>query len=338
MSGPNYVRRHALLKVAGSPSYVGDADAQAQLGTVPPNCWADATGRRFPHHTKQATYTSVVDAFDAGLTAGPVMDRLKLAASHFGIAKDVEDAITKLAAAAQVIGDADLPDSDFLLVKAAGTTQLRKFAAYDEKSTVHACSALVENRARYPRAWRKEAALAGMAKAQQFGIALPAYLDDALNKMAGFGFASEATVIAATEQRRELLGVHSQASEKLASFIDTALSDPETLVDSTKLAGVLDAFDEIDTLAGFVDRYADGGLGLPEDVIVAAPRQLKQAKEQAHQQFITLANGKVIDMAKVAAHSLAVVDPRLSKLSPAKLAAELPKLDVASANLLCRVA
>ena len=112
--------------------------------------------------------------------------RLERAARFFGDSSDLAS-IRKQADDAGVPQDMsiDLPSDAYAIDETLNGDAVRRFPAVNAATTKLAAAALVDNRARYPYAWRKKAATRVLDRAMRFGADLDGDTLECLSKMAG---------------------------------------------------------------------------------------------------------------------------------------------------------
>ena len=254
-------------------------------------------------------------------------------ADFWGITNACDEALAKLAEATRA---KQRPDSDYALVKQANEdTILRKYASYDANTTVHSAVQFVEDRSRYPLAWRKEAATKLLERAQRFDAALPEYVSEELHKSAGFGFPSEDAVADAMINRLNAAPRgYEDLTAKLAMLLDHMIDNENLCLDDDFTKQAMAALEQYDVETGLTARYGND-VCLPEDIISLTTDRLEKIAGAAD--TVQLANGQTLALTDVDDESLCAVDPGLAKVARDELAAILPTLPKADADLLTRL-
>lgn len=231
---------------------------------------------------------------------------------------------------------AELTDDHYALVKQAGDQTIRKFAAFDSNSTVEASLALVNQRERYPLAWRKEAALRLLGKAEEYGAMLPDFVNQALHKTAGLAYPTAESAEELMVSRFNLVkqAEHQELLTKLASLLEHLIDRQELRHDESFVKAAVAAIEQFDAATGLTDRY-EQGLPLPEDLLDITTDQLQ--KVASMKIAVTLVNGHTLPLEGLSKEALEAVDPELSKLASDELADILPTLPKGDADLLVRL-
>lgn len=320
---------NAIFAVTGRPGYVKTAGADAPAG------YADTFGGKYPCQDRSATWTSAMEAHRDGAPA-EIQSKIAACAKVWGIEADVAAGIAKLAASTAQLSEDQLPDADFTLCQEHNGAKIRKFAAVDAETTVDAAIAFHDNRAKYPLAWRKQASVNLLARAQEFDALLPEYVNEYLHKAAGFAVATQASVDQILIERANRSSyVGDEASAKLASILGE-LAENEDLrhnVDRVnEVVELLDSYDRSMKLAQFYNH----GVSLPEELLaVTEPKLSKMAGQERN--HVRLVNGHTVDIRHLDGDTLDTVSDGLAKLSHAKLADVLPTLPKPEADLLVQL-
>lgn len=329
MSDLNLHQLHRIVGVTTCPAYVKTAAEQVDTPSCPANGWADPIRRMYPCHTKAATYCSYALAADANEGTDTV-EAIRKFASFWGIEQDLGPIDAAVATARRVVSYDEMPDRDFALVQKHAGQTLRKFAAFDGESTFQAACAFATNCWRYPLAWRKQAAVNILARAEKHDVVLPDYALDRLQKSAGFALPSQESLDGMLLDRLNLLGIrHNDAQVKLSSAVEAIGSSP-LCHDHEAVGALLDAVDSFDREFKLAQHYEGGRLALPEDALVVTHSELAKLASSR----VRLINGVSIDMGDLNSEALESVSEGLSKLSRLKLAEVLPTLPLPEADLL----
>jgi len=309
----NHQKLYSIDKLVGTPQFVKEAvlDDPKKVGELPASTFADAVRRKFPCHTKAATWLSNAyfnqcrDSY-AGKEAETVKARLHKFANHFGIRGllDQFDAAWRKVAG---YGAPELPDDAYALVAEMDGKKIRRMPLTSPSSVKAASEFLYANRASYPYALRRAAArnilkaamkFDEMAKkgsvefpGTRFGIyqfepAALAYME----KAAGLGATHPRWAAEKIAQRAILCGGNEAMRNKLAEVAITVskldVLDGENAV---KLAALLDAADR----AAGIDRHYHDGVDMPEEVCYQV---LTKEAAAVMAGYVRLQTGKVVPL------------------------------------------
>lgn len=281
---------------------------------------------------REATILSFIGA-QLKLAGAPGTEDAVKMANFWGVRKEAEELTEKVS---KLLAPVKLAEADYALCVEAGGEKLQKYAAYNKDSTIEAAEAFYDNRAKYPYAWRKEAAARLLAKAEQFDVVLPAYIETGLHKSAGLGYPTAETLEDALVIREQLAcPEHREAIYKIAELVSEMIETPSLRYDDELVGGLIESLDEFDTSLG---QHKMAEVGLAEDIIEdgsITPELQKLAG--ASSTYVMLKNGAEVDATTIPPEVLDAVDPELSKLASAELIDVLPTLDLEAANLLTRL-
>ncbi len=160
----NHQQLYTLDRLYGVPEFVKKAQAEDSevRKSLPSVVFADVVHRKFPCHTKAATwlaqaYFSLNRGAYSTKEAGLIQDRIDKSASYWGI-RGILDGFkkswTKLASQEAL----NVPDEDHALVIDYGDHKLRRMPMPNALSVKLAANYLYANRFKYPYLWRKTAA------------------------------------------------------------------------------------------------------------------------------------------------------------------------------------
>lgn len=284
---------------------------------------------------RNATFCSYVTAHVKHASA----DRLQTCAQHarfWGIENECQEAVTKLANYSAPA----LVDNDYALLQQSGGQTVRKYAAFDQQSTLTAGIAFEDNKHLYPLAWRKQAAVRLLERAERFGCNLPAYVESGLQKSAGFGFASKESTTNALISRLNMhkkAGAYPEVLTKLAEFLGHLAENEHLRYDREFVKSAMATMEAADAELGYTDIYGRG-LALPEDLIdpslTVSELQKIAGVSTGH---VELINGQVVDTRCISKEALAAVSEDLAKLASEQLVEVLPTLPKPDADLLVRL-
>lgn len=170
-SDSSYSILYGICK-AGAPDYAmkSDATTKEAASEIPDSLFADSFNRRYPIHSKGATWMSAAyfaktaekDGY-APVVRDFVEARIKEAAARYGISKDVEDAMARIREKpAEKRAEDD--ESNY------GWPSERKYPMFDEEGVKLANSYFEENAYSYPPEMRHTIARNIMRKCAEYGI------------------------------------------------------------------------------------------------------------------------------------------------------------------------
>ncbi len=302
-----------LIKAAGAPEY-------AKIAHV--DSYED-----FAVNSKDATFISYAKALVKNAT-GDQWQQLEDHIRFWGIASDCAKLKNKYAELSEV---AELPESDYTLVKEYGGQTVRKFAAYDAPSTVKSAVALYETREAFPYEWRNEVATKLLAKTASYQAQLPAYVELYLQKAAAFGAVGEAQLEQAYIERDLVCPAqHRDAFEKVAEVISALMDSSELRADHDFVKEAMAAIDSYDSLVPGASPVEEL---IPDSLVVS---RLEKVASDESDSFVKLSNGHEVDIRTIDKATLDMIDEKLSKLAGAELRDVLATIPRPDADLLCR--
>lgn len=307
-------------------------DALVHVGRPDLAKTASSRAEAYTFESRDATTVSFVQALIKNANAETVAT-CREHGRFWGISKQLSDVEQKLA----TYQPENVADTQFALVAEFEGQPVRKYAAHDRQSVAIAARQFYDDRASYPLAWRKTAAARLIGRAERFATVLPDYVETYLYKAAGLGYPTPETLETAYIQRDQMLGVEGREEmAKLGELISVMSSRKDLQQDEEFVKAAIDALADIDQHFGLVDHYANGGVGLPEDILadtLVLPALQKQAAA-----ICRLINGHELNLTKLSAEVLNAIDPQLTKLSAHELAEVLPTLPKGDADMLVRLA
>jgi hypothetical protein len=250
---------YRILQTYGAPDFVKAASPADTCGgdDTPLHCFADFTQKRFPCHTKSATWMSAAFFYEHQGDMDPhrasmVEDRIRQSGRFFGIEQDL-DQIREKIAKANTTEMAQLNDSDFAIV-------------FDDADG---------NRERH----------CPMRNAMEVQAAADWLADitaqrDTLERMAGNGICAAKVAaellrgrVAATGDARQPSPVQAEML-KLAAHIEKKPSDFRHYHVLHETASFVDKFDRANGI-----KYGEGGFDRPEDVLFAVNEKVAMEQE-----------------------------------------------------------
>lgn len=265
-----------LAKLYPLPDYVKQASQSVlePAESLPTTAFADIVRKRFPCHTKAATYISYMYFLEGkddipDKSAGLIQSRLNNFAARWGIAPDVKALRTKHAAAHRNSRDA-LPDSAFAIVWVDdGGRKSRHLPLRNAMEVKIAAEWFRTNRDHFKWDDRQTIATKILDKAARFGAGLGEALDDMLEKQAGQGVYVPSVAAEMIQNRVRAVDKLPEAVRlqmlKLAKEVQAnpaLATDPAT---TANLARTIDVFDRGYGLAG----HYSGLVPRIEDVLFA---------------------------------------------------------------------
>lgn len=350
---------HKLSQLMTLPDFVASSPAPPNeavlndIAKLPAAVFADPANRKFPLHTKAATWLAqAYFSHDRHLYPTPqakvVQDKIDKAAQYWGIEgftkqarTDVENFMSRV--------PPDLAEADYALIVEQDGRKVPMLPIHTAENVKAAAATLYTMRSKCPYEWRKLAARRILHKAGELKVEIDEGLGTYLTKAAGLGsvFPSRAAEQLA---HRMLMIPDSQKDVKVAAAkLAKAVSNMSGLPSAQRLVKLAAIVDRIDREQGFSKYYDEAGLSTPEEIFF----ELTQEKAASiRNSFLTLTTGKVIPyealqnapLAKIASalgfltrvQSDKSLDVDISKF--AKLASTLPRDDAALLERLLRAA
>ena len=288
------IDRHRLEETHQAPGFVKEASlpTKEELGSLPTQCFADPE-RKFPIHTKVATWFSCADFWEDALfdeSARPETgEQLLKAADYWEIGDSVRDLLKRVAESGLEKSAEDLPDDCFALVVSKDGSKLRKYPITDSELVEKSAQDLYDERTLLPMEWRKYAASNILKKAEEYNTVID---DDEhadyLERAAGKGLSSLDTVIQGINKRSEALRT-TKRTEKAKELDKVASKLKEKTLDRETLEKTASFLDQVDRDTNLYERY-NNDLPLPEEYCHAI---LRKHAEEALDQMVQLPNGSV---------------------------------------------
>ena len=310
----NQQKLHKIAKLVPLPEFVRSAKLtdDKRAAELPQHVFGDPAGRKFPCHTKAATWLAQLYFLEGRhmyptKRAERIQGRISNAADWWGIGGQ-----TKQAAQAwetkQVAVEGELPDEAYALVVDYEGQKLRRWPVTNQANVKAAAATLYGNRSKFPYDWRLAAARRILTKAAQLQVTdIEPPVREYLTKAAGRGSATPQ--LAGEAIARRMLMVPKQelavktAAAKLAKAVAAmnGVPKPDAMV---KLARLVD---RLDREHGFYRYYDEAGLEMPEEIFFRLTEKKAQAFRNGH---VELQTGTIIPL-----EALTTLD--LSKVSGA---------------------
>jgi hypothetical protein len=277
---------YRILQTYGAPDFVKAASPADTCGgdDTPLHCFADFTQKRFPCHTKSATWMSAAFFYEHQGDMDPhrasmVEDRIRQSGRFFGIEQDL-DQIREKIAKANTTEMAQLNDSDFAIVfDDADGNRERHCPMRNAMEVQAAADWLLKYRDDLPFTDRTVVADRVLEKAASFGADITAQRDT-LERMAGNGICAAKVAaellrgrVAATGDARQPSPVQAEML-KLAAHIEKKPSDFRHYHVLHETASFIDKFDRANGI-----KYGEGGFDRPEDVLFAVNEKVAMEQE-----------------------------------------------------------
>lgn len=272
-----------ILKTAGTPDYVADGSliGEKDAAALPDTSFADRVHRRFPIVDKANTWASAgyfaKTASDYGYTPAThelVLSRIKRAADVYGIGKDVEDAMAKIASAQEPVQIKVASDD----LSNYCDPDHKGFPVFDKKGAELANDFFARNAYQYGHARRQQIAQNILRKSAEYQVKVA----EQVRLSAGQGFPNRETLaenllFRANELMRR--GTYKMASE-LCKFAKEVCTCSDEELDQNR-NGLFDALAGIDEMTGIDDCYGRK-FNAPEEVVFEiTPESMKEIVDDA---------------------------------------------------------
>lgn len=318
------------------PDFVSDADTTSikeAEQSLQSNQFADPVSRRYPIHTKAATWVSCLYFFgdrangvtwDGARAPEAVQDRLEKAAAVYKLLPDLRDLQGRIKEASTI--PSSLPENAFALAETFAGKRVLRLPINNEAAIRKSASMFITNRDSYPLAWRKKAARALLVAMSDKDVRVDEPVLDCVVKAACLYRRPTEEVISSLIRRYYVADEKTrEMTAKVASAILSGRTDFEELAE---------ALDQADT-ATHADTYYGDAFQRPEEMLFAGvPRTAKQASADV----VTLTSGSAYragDLLKAGARAFQAVDdvyaaalgenPTAEKM--AEIAVTIPRTD-----------
>ena len=346
VSDQSGVHLHRISRIFPLPSFVKMAEriTLEDVKSIAPATFADRSGRRYPCHTKSATYLSWLYFLDSEpdmqeKQARSVRENLDRMATVWGISGPNGPVTMLKKAFAKRAADAwpDLTDEDYGLI----VDGHKLFPMPNAVSVKKAAEHLYANRDKYPYQWRKIAATRILHKAAEKQAELAEDTSEFLCKSAGYGFSTAEQLRAGLLKRAAAIAENPRMQSAAAAMRKYADEIAELTINGELLEKTASFLDELDRRLGlhkkYVTKYSNQvEIPLPEEVVFSTTE--KQAQEKMSK-VVILTNGEAYtkDDLEKAGHNTfcvalgddvedAMFDPVTKRLDVEKAAEVLPTL------------
>ena len=307
----NHQVLHKLAKLVDLPAFVKTAQlvAPEQAATLSQQVFGDPVTRKFPCHTKAATWLAQMYFLNARhlyptKQAAQVQERISKAVDYWSISGQIKQAVQAWETKQSSV-EGELTDDSYALVVDYDGQQLRRWPITNEVNVKAAAAALYQFRARFPYDWRLAASRRILQKAAQFNvIGIEPEVHEYLTKAAGLG--STAPRLAGEGIARRMLMVPDKdievkvAAAKLAKTVAAMPGIPRASV-MIKLARIID---RLDREQGFYPYYDEAGLDMPEEIFFQLTEKKAQTFRDGH---FSLQTGTIIPFEAIAGLDLGKV-------------------------------
>ena len=270
-----------ILKTAGTPNYIAEGSIvdEKDAEALPDASFADTVRRRFPLTDKANTWVSAgyfaKTASECGYSEvqrNLVLSRIKRAAAIYGIGKDVDEMMAKIAAADEVqVKEASAED-------AYCDPEHKGYPVFDKQGAELANDFFSRNAYKYGHERRMTIAKNIMRKSAEYGVKGA----EQVRLSAGAGFpnreaVAENLLFRANELMRR--GTYKMAGELCKFATEICMCSDEDLFRNRN--GLFDAIGGMDEITGIDDCY-DRKFSAPEELIFdITPESMKEVVEDA---------------------------------------------------------
>lgn len=271
----------SIIKTAGTPDYISDGALvdEKDASALPDTSFADRVRRRFPVTDRANTWASAgyfaKTASDCGYSAAQkelVLSRIKRAADVYGIRKDVDEMMDKIAAESAQAEKQASDDSCYC------DPANRGYPVFDKAGAEMANDFFSRNAYKYGHERRKEIAKNIMKKCAEYGVKAA----EQVRVSAGAGFPNRDTLtehlfFRANELMRR--GTYKMASELCKFAKEICVCSDDDLFKNRD--GLFDAISGMDEITGIDDCY-DRKFCAPEELVYDIdPAHMKEVIEDA---------------------------------------------------------
>lgn len=294
---------HKIARRYPVPDYVTEEaiPSEEELESLPRARFADPSHRKYPTHTKAATWLSLASYWDDSLyhpNAGDAIgEHLSKAAQFWDIEEDERQVLTKVA---KIVTEAEDAQAFALEETSPAGTEVRRFVITTPEDTLKSAQSLYDERTMLPLPWKRKAAerILKAAADQHVTDHMMVEAAEYLERAAGRGISSLDKLAEAFMTRRGLLKApgakrNPEAAETMAKMAQAVRELPESdLATCRKAAEAIDIADRRHRL--FLDY--DNGLELPEVSCHFALRKHAMAKAA---NYVVLPGGRMYKRSEV---------------------------------------
>ena len=327
----SHQRLHKLSRLMTMPDFVESAPviAQEDVANLPVAVFADPANRKFPLHTKAATWLAqAYFSHDRHLypnqQAAVVQDKIDKAAAYWGIGGFTKQARSDVETFQSRVAP-ELTDADFALIIERDGQRDPMLPIHNEDNIKASAATLYNMRSKCPYEWRVTAARRILKKAGDLGVQFDDGLGEYIVKAAGVG-SSFPSVAADQLAHRALMIPDSQKEVKVAAAkLAKAVSMMPGLPKAAKLVKIAAIVDRMDREQGF-NKYYDQGVPAPEEFLFDLTHEKAAAIRDS---YLALTTGVYVPFEALQTAPLAKI---------AKVASTLPRDDALMLQRMLRAA
>lgn len=270
-------------KLYSFPEYVKQASHSQTCRPdekLPSTVFADVRYRRFPCHTKAATWLSYLYFLEKKADlhtkiAGWIEERLDQFAQYWGLSGDIQKLREKHA---ELHREDPLSDSDYMLVWAGEDGRKeRHYPLVDTLSVKKAAEWFAKYRYHWPFEDRVVMASKILEKAAQYGCGLGEELDELLQKQAGRGCYDPKTAAEHIRNRVKIADrVPREIRERMLKLAEAVETAPAMAQDPERAKMLAKTIDDFDKLAHISGKYTPR-IPSPEDIVFPATWKVARA-------------------------------------------------------------
>jgi len=297
-SDPNQQTLHRISKLASVPAFVKDAAIgdEKQRTALPQTVFADPVNRKFPLHTKAATWLAQAYFTEARHLYGTqlaelVQGKITKAAAYWGIADDA-DTVRRSLEQQQAATPPELTDADYALVIKQGEQTVRDMPIHSEPNVKAAAAKLYNSRSKIPYEHRKVAARKILRKAAMLGVSMEPELTEYLTKATGLGSALPKQAAEEIVHRALMVPASNQRLKTATMKIAQTVAKWPGIPPADAMDKVASIIDRLDREQGFFRHY-DEGVSTPEEICFALT---EKSASTIRNSFVELTTGTIIPM------------------------------------------
>lgn len=283
---------YSLEKLTGVPDFVKSASVEAkeEIGRLPVHVFADPHHRKFPVHTKAATWLANAYFKQAAAQYSTeerqrIQQRISKAANFWRIGDQVKTFNDQWERLNTYHAPRNLPDDQYALIYKTAGYEIRKFPIPNSASLKLAAERLYADRHRYTYPMRKFAATRILKAQTRMKAELQPETTDFLIRAAGNGGAIPMDIATKLAQRAIMVKKSDpDAAMGLAKIAEAIEND--TYLPHEQLEKLASLVDSVDQRTGLYKYYHDG-VELPEEFIFNIQEKEAQAFVDAHVQLTT---------------------------------------------------
>jgi len=302
---------HKLAKLVDIPAFVKDAGLldDGQIAELPQHVFADPISRKFPCHTKAATWLAQAYFLEnrhlyPTKQAAQIQGRISNAANWWGIGGQIKQAAQSWETH-QVAVEGELPDDAYALVVDHDGQKLREWPITNAVNVKAAAATLYGNRSKFPYDWRMAAARRILAKAAQFQVTdIEPSVHEYLTKAAGYGSATPQLAGEAIARRMLMVPNKETAVKTAAAKLAKAVAAVKGIPSTESMVKLARIIDRLDREQGFYRYYDEAGLEMPEEIFFKLTEKKAQAFRDGH---FSLQTGTIIPIEAIASLDLSKV-------------------------------